>query len=115
MVIGRGRRREDPNQHFVLLLLRKKYGKKSTEKKSMEKKVREKNSTGEKYGKKKNGKKVRGGSTGKKVRPDRAPSGHVTLSLPVKKAPLGRILRNVRCACAEHNSEHGLFRSRHFR
>jgi hypothetical protein len=81
MVIGRGCRREDPNQHFVLLLLRKKYGKKS-----MEKNVRGK----------KNGKKVRGGSTGKKVRPDRAPSGHVTLSLPVKKAPLGRILRNVR-------------------
>ena len=43
MVIGRGRRRENP--HFVLLL-RKKYGKKirenSTEKKSTEKKVREK-------------------------------------------------------------------------
>jgi hypothetical protein len=30
----------------------------------------------------------------KKVRPDRTSSGHVTLSLPVKKAPLGRILRN---------------------
>ena len=37
MVIGRGRRREHPNQHFVLLLLKKirgeKYGK-STGKKS---------------------------------------------------------------------------------
>ena len=29
MVIGRGRRREHPNQHFVLLLLRKKDGKKT--------------------------------------------------------------------------------------
>jgi hypothetical protein len=28
--------------------------------------------------------------------PDSASSGHVTLSLPVKKAPLGRILRNFR-------------------
>ena len=48
MVIGRGRRRENP--HFVLLL-RKKYGKKirenSTEKKTTEKKIREK-STGKK-------------------------------------------------------------------
>ena len=85
MVIGRGCRREDPNQHFVLLLLRKKYGKKSTEKKVWKK------STGKKYEKKER-EKVRG----KKVRPDRAPSGYVTLSLPVKKAPLGRILRNVR-------------------
>ena len=47
MVIGRGRRREHPNKHFVLLLLRKKYGKKirknSTEKKKVrENKVREK-------------------------------------------------------------------------
>ena len=42
MVIGRGRRREHPNQHFVLLLLRKKYGKKITGKKIREKKVREK-------------------------------------------------------------------------
>ena len=41
-------------------------------------------------GNKKYQKKVRG----KKVRPDRTSSGHVTLSLPVKKAPLGRILRN---------------------
>jgi hypothetical protein len=43
MVIGRGRRREHPNQHFVLLLLNKmrekKYGK-STEKKYGNKKVR---------------------------------------------------------------------------
>ena len=55
MVIGRGRRREHPNQHFVLLLLNKirekKYGK-STEKKYGNKKVRGKvreKSTG-KYG-----------------------------------------------------------------
>jgi hypothetical protein len=52
MVIGRGRRRENP--HFVLLLT-KKYGKKirenSTEKKTTEKKVREK-STEKKEGKK---------------------------------------------------------------
>ena len=65
MVIGHGCRREDPNQHCVLLLLRKKYGEKKYGKKSMEKKygkkiVREKN-TG-----KKNGKNVRGGKYGKK-------------------------------------------------
>ena len=66
MVIGRGRRRQPPNQHFVLLLS-KKYGKK-----------------------------IRGKKYGKKVRPDKASSGHVTLSLPVKKAPLGRTLRNFR-------------------
>ena len=50
MVIGRGCRREDPNQHFVLLLLRKKYGKKSTEKKVRGKNTRKKN--GKKYGEK---------------------------------------------------------------
>jgi hypothetical protein len=53
MVIGRGRRKEHPNQHFVLLLLKKirekKYGK-STEKKYGNKKVRGKvrENTGEK-------------------------------------------------------------------
>ena len=81
MVIGRGRRREHPNQHFVLLLLRKKYGKKNTWKKSTrkkiyvkkvrkkpEKKVREKSeekiretNNRKKYGKR-YGKKVRGKS-----------------------------------------------------
>jgi hypothetical protein len=60
MVIGRGCRREDPNQHVVLLLLRKKYGKKSTEKKVWKKKY------GEKIREKRTGK-----STGKKVRPFR--------------------------------------------
>ena len=54
MVIVLGRRREHPNQHFVLLLL-KKYGEKSTGKKLREK-VRKK-STGKKYGKKVRGKK----------------------------------------------------------
>jgi hypothetical protein len=48
---------------FLLLLLRKKYGKKST---------------------------------WKKVRPDSASSGHVTLSFSVKKAPLVQILCNFR-------------------
>jgi hypothetical protein len=56
MVIGRGCRREDPNQHFVLLLLRKKYGKKSTEKKVWKKKYGEKIVRG-KNTRKKNGKK----------------------------------------------------------
>ena len=69
--------------HFVLLLLRKKYGRK----KYGEKKYGEKS-----MGKKVWGKKVRG----KILRPNRACSGHVTLSLPVKRAPLGRILRNSR-------------------
>ena len=40
MAIGRGRRGELPNQHFVLLLLRKKYGRKIQEKKVREKIVR---------------------------------------------------------------------------
>ena len=93
MAIGRGRRREHPNQYFVLLLLRKRDGKKirknSTEKK---KKVRENKVREKSTGKKNTGKK----STGKKVRPGRASSDHVTLSFPVKKAPLGPILRNFR-------------------
>jgi hypothetical protein len=64
--------------HFVLLLLSKKHGRK-------------------KYGEKKYGEKSMGKtSTGKILRPNRACSGHVTLSLPVKRAPLGRILRNSR-------------------
>jgi hypothetical protein len=32
MVIGRGRRREHPNQHFILLLLKQIWGKKVREK-----------------------------------------------------------------------------------
>jgi hypothetical protein len=66
-------------------------------------KVREEirgNSTGKKVQEKKYGKKYGKNYgeqiTGQKVRPDRTSSGHVTLSLPVKKAPLGRILRNFR-------------------
>jgi hypothetical protein len=39
-------------------------------------------------------------------------SGHVTSG---QKAPLGRILRNFRCAYEEHISGHGLLRSRDFR
>ena len=59
----------------------KQYGEKTTGK----------NSTGnKKYRKKSTGNK----SAAKKVRPDRTSSGHLTLSLPVKKAPLRRILRN---------------------
>ena len=53
MVIGRGRRREHPNQHFVLLLkkirgkkVREKYG----EKKYGNKKTTGEKSTGKKYG-----------------------------------------------------------------
>jgi hypothetical protein len=54
---------------------------------STKKKVREKNK----------GERVRETKrTGKKGRPDRASSVHVILSLPVKKAPLWRILRNFR-------------------
>jgi hypothetical protein len=68
MAIGRGRRRELPQPTFCTTTTKKK--------------VREKNT----------GKKV----WEKIVRPDRASSGHVTLSLPVKKAPLGRILRKFR-------------------
>ena len=52
-----------------------------------------------KYGRKSTGKKVRK----QKVRPDRASSGHVNLSIPVKKAPLGRILRNFRLCMCMHN------------
>ena len=70
-------------------------------------KVREEirgNSTGKKVQGKNTGKKVRekireklrGTNYGKKSKADRTSSGHVTLSLPVKKAPLGRILRNFR-------------------
>ena len=55
----------------------------------MGKKVRKKygKNTGKKYGKKKVRGKIREKSTGKIVRPDRASSGHVTLSLPVIKGP----------------------------
>ena len=69
MVIGRGRRREYPNKHFVLLL---------------RKKVEEKIRGGGKYGgiiREKSTGKIRGGSTGKKVR------GKVT-SLPVTSLPV---------------------------
>ena len=53
--------------------------------------------------------KITGKKFGKKireiiVRPDMVSSEHMTLSLPVKKDPLGRILRNFRYACAEHTS-----------
>jgi hypothetical protein len=54
MVIGRGRRREHPNQQFVLLLLRKKYGKK----------VRGNKVRGKKYGGKKYGGKSRDVTSG---------------------------------------------------
>jgi hypothetical protein len=60
---------------------KKKYGEKSTGKK-----IREKSPW----------KKVREKKYGKIVRQDRTSSGHVTLSFPVKKAPLGRILHNFR-------------------
>ena len=75
---------------------KQKYGKERTGKKGRGKKYRKKN-TGTKVRKKKDGGKSTGNKkNGKKVRLDRASSGHVTLSLPVKKVPLGLILRNLR-------------------
>ena len=57
--MGRGRRREHPNQHFVLLLLEKnqeiKYGK-ITGEKSTKKKYGNKKSKAKKYGEKSTGK-----------------------------------------------------------
>jgi hypothetical protein len=104
MVIGRGRRRENP--HFVLLLT-KKYGKKirenSTEKKTTEKKVREK-STEKKVREKKLTKKVRGKKYGGKV-----------TRLPVEKGPLGWILRNFRLRMRRPYFRTGRFRSRYSR
>ena len=55
MAIGRGRRREHPNQHFVLLLLKKILGKKAREKYG-EKKYGNKKTTGEKVWGKNTGK-----------------------------------------------------------
>ena len=73
----------------------KKYGKTIREKKR-ENSTGEKN-TGKKYGEKNLGKKYGGEEVWEKiVRPGRTSSGHVTLSLPVKKAPLGQIVRNFR-------------------
>jgi hypothetical protein len=46
--------------------------------------------------------------------PDRASSGHMTLSLPVKRPHKGRYGTTSGCACAEHTSGHGIFRSRDF-
>jgi hypothetical protein len=103
------------------IVRKKSTGEKSTVKKSTGKKVRENSrgknstrgkSTGKNYRKNKyeekrmkkiNTGKLGGKNYGKKilekireiiVRPDMVSSGHVTLSLPVKKDPLGRILRN---------------------
>ena len=77
MAIWRGLHREHPNQHGVLLLLKKIRGKKVQEKVRKTKNMREKN-TGKKYGKKSTGKyggKVRGKVTWLPV-----------MSLPVKHA-----------------------------
>ena len=93
MVIGRGRRREHPNQHVVLLLLKKIRGKKvrgggggggstgkSTKKK--EKKSMRKKSTGKKYREKKYGK-IRGEGKGKShVTSGDFTSGHAQWSDP---------------------------------
>ena len=105
------------------IVRKKSTGEKSTVKKSTGKKVREnsrrKNSTrGKSTGKKYRKNKYEGKSMKKKygkirreklrkkkfvkkireiiVRPDMVSSGHVTLSLPVKKDPLQRILRSIR-------------------
>ena len=122
--IGRGRRREHPNQRFVLLLLRKKYGKtnyggknyggkkvgkKTTKKKYGEKKYGEKYKgkrygkkntwkkiQGKKYGKKIDGKKVRGKNWGKKSRGFR--TGH----LPV---PSGQACAMVRSSGSFANNK----------
>ena len=59
-----------------------------------------------------NKKKRKGKKNGKNVRPDRASSGHLTLSLPVKKAPLGRILRNLRLRMRRTYFRTGSLRSR---
>jgi hypothetical protein len=46
--------------------------------------------------------------------PDRASSGHMTLSLPVKRPHKGRYGTTSGCACAEHTYGHGIFRSHDF-
>ena len=47
--------------------------------------------------------------------PDRVTSGHVTLPLPVKRPHQGGYDATSGCACAEHTSGQGYFRSRDWR